>query len=116
MKELLPLVVACLLCSCQKEDDHGTVIISVKQNGQYLTNTPVYMKEGSLTKPIGSFTWDKTQTTGGDGKVAFEGLAAGNYYFYSIGDVSSSPASSGTGIKVVNRYRQNRYEATLDLH
>jgi hypothetical protein len=102
-------------CSCQKENDHGMVIVSVKFNGKYTTNPTVYMKAGTLTMPTGSYKWDKTQAGGEDGKATFENLAPGNYYFYAKEYGSSSYVTGGVGVTVVSRYRMNVYEPTIDL-
>ena len=112
---LLFLSILILLYACEKDNDYGTVVVGVKYNGKYTTNPDVYMKAGTLTKPTGSFTWDKMQPGGEDGKATFENLAPGNYYFYAREYGSSSYVTGGVGVKVVSRYRMNWYEVTIDL-
>lgn len=102
-------------CSCQKENDYGTVVVGVKFNGKYTTNPTVYMKAGTLIKPTAPFKWDKIQAGGEDGKAAFENLAPGNYYFYAREYGTSSYVTGEVGVTVVSRYRQNWYEPTIDL-
>jgi len=102
-------------CSCQKGNDHGTVVVGVKYNGKYSTNPTVYMKAGTLTKPTGAFSWDRIQAGGEDGKAAFENLAPGNYYFYAIEYETSSFVSGDVSVKVIARSRMNDYEISIDL-
>lgn len=104
-----------LFLSCEKENENGTVVVGVKLDGKYMNNPTVYMKKGTLTRPTGSFTWDKIQAGGADGKATFENLSPGDYYFYAREYGSSSYRCGEVGTTVLSRSRQNWYEPTINL-
>lgn len=78
-----------LFTSCSKNAGTGgknTIVATVKHHGLIIPNATVYIKYDATEFP-GSNTslYDDYKTAGMDGKVKFENLKRGDYYFFGIG-------------------------------
>lgn len=115
----IALLMGCFFFSCKKDTDHGSVLITVKYNGQVISEPMIYMKAGTLTNPnIPLSKFDKSMSGDASGQATFEDLAPGNYYFYGKG-YSSSKATYVTGevgVTIRSRWRQNWYEVAINTH
>lgn len=115
-KIYLPLLIICFaLLSCEKENDHGSVHIVMKYNGQLTSQPLVYMKSGTLSNPgIPLAQYEKSMSGDGSGQVTFENLAPGNYFFYGKAYGTNGYVTGEIGVTVRSRYRQNWYDVTIN--
>ncbi len=74
---------------CSKNAGTGgnnNIIATVKHHGLVIPNATVYIKYNATEFPgENTSVYDDYKTAGKDGKVKFEGLKRGDYYFHGIG-------------------------------
>lgn len=91
MKNIFFIVITLtlILNSCSKNAGPGgnnTVIATVKHHGLIIPNATVYIKYNATEFPgENPSVYDDYKTAGKDGKVKFEGLKRGDYYFFGKG-------------------------------
>ncbi len=77
------------LIACNKNAGIGgnnTIVATVKHHGLVIPNATVYIKYNATEFPgENTSLYDDYKTAGLDGKVKFDGLKRGDYYFYGIG-------------------------------
>lgn len=78
-----------MISSCSQNAGTGgnnTVIATVKHHGLIIPNATVYIKYNATEFPgENPNLYDDYKTAGKDGKVKFEGLKRGDYYFFGKG-------------------------------
>ncbi len=86
---LLVTTLIILFTSCSKNAGTGgnnTIVATVKHHGLVIPNATVYIKYNATEFPgENTSVYDDYKTAGSDGKVKFEGLKRGDYYFFGIG-------------------------------
>lgn len=91
MQKLILLIttIIILLSSCTKNAGTGgnnTIVATVKHHGLVIPNATVYIKYNAIEFPgENTSVYDDYKTAGKDGKVKFEGLKRGDYYFFGTG-------------------------------
>ena len=107
-------------CFCQKNTDgEGYLTITVKYNGSVISNAVVYIKKGTFTNPGLPFDqYDLTAITASDGTVTLTGLKPDNYFLHARAHIASQNRYAGgdDSVTVTQRFRQNIYEETVDVH
>lgn len=93
-----------LLYSCAENAGTGgnnTIIATAKHHGVIIPEATIYIKYNAKEFPGENLSlYDDYKTTGKEGKVKFEGLKRGDYYFYGIGYDSTIKQTVVGGIPV----------------
>ena len=79
----------------------------------------MFIKKGAQTNPhIPYDQYDIIVSTASDGKVSVDGLQPNYYYFHAIAFIGNGnqPVEGDDSLAVIQRFRQNFYETTIETH
>lgn len=106
-----------ILSGCAKNAGTGgnnIITATAKHHGKIIPNATIYIKYNAKEFPGESTSvYDDYKTAGADGKVKFEGLKRGDYYFYGIGFDSAINQAVVGGIPV--QLLQKAGEKLIDI-
>lgn len=116
----LSAVFIMLFSACEKDTDgNGNILVTVKYNGQAVSQASIYLKRGNdTTTTIPPAIFDKQIGADAVGQAYFENLTPDTYTIFAKGysQQKSGTVTGKTTTTVVKRFRQNQNDVTINTN